>query len=226
MSADEDRSSCDRFTVSSRAVSGSVSVDEGRSSCDRFTTYKSGLSDVPTDESLSVTSVELPGVHGRRRRRSMPGVSGSCVQTRIGYPPCLSSSLYRAHLHAQQYTRGLRLAGILPSIPHCPTPPGSCSCLSPVDFADRLCLLRRVEDRQRGDRTSVYSHQHVVVDERVLSDVRPAVYAGVSPPSHRPLAVIRCPNSLFVYHDSLSLIVYHDSSSLIVYLCSNVITER
>ena len=82
-----------------------------------------------------------------------------------------------------------------PCIPHCPTHPESCSCLSPVDFVDRLCLLQRVEDRQRGDRTSVYDHQHVVVDERVPSGVRPAVYAGVSPPSHRPLAVIHCHNS-------------------------------
>ena len=135
---------------------------------------------------------------------------------RHGYPPCLSSSVYRAHLHAELYIRGLRLAGILPCIPHCPTHPGSCSCLSPVDFADRLCLLRRVEDRQRGDRTSVYDHQHVVVDERVPSSVRPAVYAGVSPPSHRPLAIVRCHNSLFVYHDPSSLIVCHDTSSLIV----------
>ena len=140
MSADEDRSSCDRFTVSSRAVSGSVSVDENRSLRDRFTTYKSGLSDVPTDESLSVTSVELPGVHGRCRRRAMPGVSGSCVQTRISARFIVSS--YRTHLHAQLYTRGLRLAGILPCISHCPTHHGSCFCLSPVDFADRLGLLQ------------------------------------------------------------------------------------
>ena len=40
------------------------------------------------------------------------------------------------------------------------------------------------------DRTSVYDHQHVVVDERVPSGVRPAVYAGVSPPSHR-LVILR-----------------------------------
>ena len=180
--------------VSSCIASG-VSVDEERSPRDRFTMYTNGLSDVPTVESLSVASAELPGVHGRRRRRVSTIVPGSCVPTRI------SARLIVSVNPASVFTfDDIHVIHALPThhyiysiVPHILYFVPASQLTIPQIYLSYLPL--REEDRPCGDRISVFSHPHVATDACLPSHVRHGLCVDGSVPSQRPLGVVRCCSS-------------------------------